>query len=266
MGLAHSSDTVFYQLALKVGLTSLTDWAKLYGFGKPTGIDLPGEVGGIVPDDQWKQAAYGIGDTMYPGEIAQAGIGQGFDAVTPMQLLNAYCALANGGNLWQPHVVASIADPTGKVTQVQPKLLNKLQASAQTLETMRLATRAVVTSRHTYNLVDLPIKVAGKTGTAEFGEIDRYGRLPYHEWFVGYVPGNPYVDDFTTTDSPLAVVAFLYGADTWGNVATEIVKYYLMLHYGLVKNLDQAKNKNFPGYVQTWTLKRTNFYGSPNRD
>ena len=79
---------------------------------------------------------------------------------------------------------------------------------------MRLATRAVVTTRHTYNLVDLPIAVAGKTGTAEFGNIDKYNRLPYHEWFVGYVPANPYVDDFTKPDSQLAVVAFVYGADT----------------------------------------------------
>jgi len=263
-GVAYSSDTFFYQLSRMLGVDSLTYWADQYGFGKPTGIDLPFEATGIVPTDAWKEQSKG--EPMYTGEIMQAGIGQGYDASSPLQLLNAYAALANGGNLWQPHVVASIKDPTGKVTQVQPKLLNKLQASAQTLETMRLATRAVVTSRHTYNLVDLPLKVAGKTGTAEFGEIDRYGRLPYHEWFVGYVPGSPYVDDFRTTDSPLAVVAFLYGADTWGNVATEIVKYYLMLHYGLVKNIDQAKNKGFPGYVETWTLKRTNFYGSPNRD
>jgi cell division protein FtsI/penicillin-binding protein 2 len=124
----------------------------------------------------------------------------------------------------------------------------------------------VTTSRHTYNLVDLPVKMAGKTGTAEFGVIDKYGRLPYHEWYVGFVPGNPYSTDFTKTDSGLAVVAFVYGADTWGNVATEIVKYYLMLHYGLVKNYYQAVATSTPGYINTWTTRRTNFYGSPNRD
>jgi cell division protein FtsI/penicillin-binding protein 2 len=159
--------------------------------------------------------------------------------------------------------VQSITDYTDNVTQVQPKLLNTLPASQQTLETMRLATRAVVTTRHTYNLVDLPIKVAGKTGTAEFGNIDKYGRLPYHEWFVGYVPGDPYNGDFTKPDSQLAVVAFIYGADTWGNVATEVVKYYLMLHYGLKGDPFSIRT---PGYIQTWTAKRTNFYGSPNRD
>ena len=272
-GVSYSSDTFFYQLARMLGIDNLTYWADQYGFGKDTGIDLPYEAGGIVPTDAWKLAQ--TGQPMFTGEIMQAGIGQGYDASTPLQLLNAYCALANGGSLWQPHVVAAVKDgATGQAAEVQPRLLNKLPASDQTLQTLRLATRAVVTSRHTYNLVDLPIKVAGKTGTAEFGEIDKYGRLPYHEWFVGYTPGDPYNGDFTKPDSQLAVVAFVYGADTWGNVATEIVKYYMMLHYDLVgspgvnpaRNLDEATRTSTPGYINLWTLKRTNFYGSPNRD
>ncbi|MGZ3335809.1 MAG: penicillin-binding protein 2 [Isosphaeraceae bacterium] len=260
-GVAYSSDTFFYQLAQMVGLDRLTFWATQYGFGAPTGIDLPFEASGIVPTNDWKLKT--TSQPMYTGEILQAGIGQGYDASTPLQLLNAYCALANGGNLWQPHVVQSTTDSAGNVTQIQSKLLNKLPASQQTLETMRLATRAVVTTRHTYNLVDLPIKVAGKTGTAEFGVIDKYGRLPYHEWFVGYVPGDPYNGDFTKPDSQLAVAAFIYGADTWGNVATEVVKYYLMMHFGLKGD---PFNIRTPGYIQTWTQRVTNFYGSPNRD
>ncbi len=260
-GVAYSSDTFFYQLAQMVGLDRLTFWATQYGFGAPTGIDLPFEASGIVPTNDWKLK--NTSQPMFTGEILQAGIGQGYDASTPLQLLNAYCALANGGNLWQPHVVQSTIDSAGNITPIQPKLLNKLPASQQTLETMRLATRAVVTTRHTYNLVDLPIKVAGKTGTAEFGVIDKYGRLPYHEWFVGYVPGDPYNGDFTKPDSQLAVVAFIYGADTWGNVATEVVKYYLMMHFGLKGDPFSIRT---PGYIQTWTQRVTNFYGSPNRD
>jgi penicillin-binding protein 2 len=265
LGVAYSSDTFFYQLSRMLGVDNLTYWASQYGFGSPTKIDLPFEATGIVPTNAWKEQ--NTGEPMYTGEIMQAGIGQGYDASTPLQLLDAYCALANGGKLYQPHVVQSITDgATGKVTQIQPTLLNTVPASAQTLQTMRLATRAVVTTRHTYNLVDLPIKVAGKTGTAEFGVIDQYGRLPYHEWFVGYTPGDPYNGDFTQPDSQLAVVSFMYGADTWGNVTTEVVKYYLMLHYGLVKTQAQATNSHTPGNVLTWTTLRTNFYGSPNRD
>ncbi|MGD0248591.1 MAG: penicillin-binding transpeptidase domain-containing protein [Candidatus Limnocylindrales bacterium] len=232
-GVAYSSDTFFYQLTRMVGLDRLTYWADQYGFGKPTGIDLPETATGIVPTNAWKRANEGF--RMYEGELMQAGIGQGYDSVTPMQLLNAYCALANGGNVWQPQIVKSITDgSTGVTTDVQPVLNNKLPASADTLETMRVAMRKVVTSRHTYGLVDLRIKVAGKTGTAEFGVPDRYNRLPYHQWFVGFTPADPYSDDFTKPDSQLAVLAFIYGANTWGNVATEVVKLYMMLHYGLI--------------------------------
>jgi penicillin-binding protein 2 len=258
-GLAHSSDTFFYQLTERVGIDRLTYWAKQYGFGAPTGVDLPNEAHGIVPDDQWKLVNQG--STMQPGDVLYAGIGQGYDAASPLQLLNAYCALINGGNLWTPHVVTSIMNPDGTVTPVAPKLIRKLPASPQVLQTMRLATRAVVTSRHTYDMVDLPIAVAGKTGTAEFGNPDRYGRLPYHEWFVGYTLGNPKNTDFRATDSQLAVVAFVYGANTWGDVATEIVKYYMWLHYGL---RGSPFNKYNPGYIYNWITRTTNFYGTAN--
>ena len=270
-GVAYSSDTFFYQLAELVGLDKLTYWADQYGFGKATGIDLPETATGIVPTNEWKLK--NKGEPMFEGELMQAGIGQGYDATTPLQLLNAYCALANGGTVYQPQVVKSITDgATGTVTNIQPVVENHLHAadgtpiSPQVLEDMRLATRAVVTSRHTYNLVDLPIKGAGKTGTAEFGVPDKYNRLPYHEWFVGYVPADPYNGDFTKPDSQLAVLAFIYGGDTWGNVATEVVKNYLMLHYNLIKRESQAFDSRTPGYIQSWVSKTTNFYGSPNRD
>ena len=122
---------------------------------------------------------------------------------------------------------------------------------------MRLATRDVVTSRHTYNLVDMPIKVAGKTGTAEFGVKDKNGNLPYSEWFVGYVPGDPYNGDFTKPDSQLAVLAFLYGADSLGNVATEVVKYYLMEHFKLQR---YPLSQTFAYRINLWAGRRTNYY------
>ncbi|HEY5435287.1 MAG TPA: penicillin-binding transpeptidase domain-containing protein, partial [Candidatus Limnocylindrales bacterium] len=261
-GLGASSDTFFYQLAQMVGLDTLTTWAQNYGFGSPTGIDLPGEATGIVPTAQW--AASTIGRALYPGELLYAGIGQGFDAVTPMQLVNAYSALANGGTLYEPHVVSAIRDAHGNVVQqIQPKVISKLPASQQTLLTMRMGTRDVVTSQHTQNLVDLPVKVAGKTGTAEFGIPNKYGVLPYHEWFVGYTPGDPYGGDFSTTDSQLAVVAFVYGADTEGNVATEIAKYYMMLHYGLKGD---PTSSSTPGHLNMWAFNTTNNYFSANNN
>jgi penicillin-binding protein 2 len=259
MGLAHSSDTFFYQLAQKVGLPALTYWADQYGFGAKTGVDLPGETTGIVPTNEWK--TFAKGEPMYDGDIVQVGIGQGFVTSTPLQLLNAYCALANGGNLWQPHLVTKITDPNGNVTEIQPNLIRKLPASAQTLQTMRDGLRAVITSRHTYTMVDLPIKVAGKTGTAEFGTQDKYGRLPYHEWFVGYTPADAFNGDPTGTTSQLAVLSFVYGADTYGDISTEIVKYFMWMHYNLKGS---PFNQKVPGYIPYWVPKRTNFYGTAN--
>ena len=187
-----------------------------------------------------------FGQRIFPGETFHAGIGQGFDTVTPIQLINAYCALANGGKLLQPQVVRRVVDGDGKtVKPFRPKLIRKLPMSSDVLTTMRLAARRVVTIRHTYNLVDLPLVVAGKSGTAEFGRRDKQGRLPFHSWFAAFVPKN---GDVRKPDSELAVLAFAYDSRTKGNVATEIVKYFLQLHYGIKKdyrNFDLVVRDNF---------------------
>jgi penicillin-binding protein 2 len=249
-GFGHSSDTFFYQVAGMLGIDRLGYWAKQFGFGAPTGIDLPGEVSGIVPTNQWKLDT--LGEPIFPGEVYQAGIGQGYDVVTPIQLINAYCALANGGKLYQPQIVRQVVAPDGTVVRpFTPKLIRKLPVSQGVLKTMREAARTVVTLRHTYNLVDMPIKIAGKSGTAEFGLRDAKGRLPFHSWFVGFVPKDPYNGDFSKPDSQLVVLAFAYDSGTIGNAATEIVKYYLQLHFGIKKD-----------YRIFDLLKRGNFYQS----
>jgi penicillin-binding protein 2 len=252
-GFGHSSDTFFYQMAARLGIERLAYWGKQYGFGARTGIDLPGEAAGLVPTNRWKQATFG--QDIFLGETLQAGIGQGYDLATPLQLLNAYAALANGGKLYQPQVVREIVGPDGTVARpFEKKLIRKIKAPAWVFTTMRQAARRVVTIRHTYNLVDLPIVVAGKTGTAEFGLRDRNGVLPYHHWFVGFVPKNAWkknnpTGDVRKADSQLAFVVFAYDSRTAGNTATEIAKYYLQLHFGIKKD-----------YRLPYLLKRANFY------
>ncbi len=242
-GFGHSSDTFFYQVAAKLGIDRLSYWAHQYGFGAKTGIDLPGEVAGIVPDNQWKMDT--LGQPIYPGEVYQAGIGQGYDAVTPIQLLDAFAALANGGNLYQPQVVRQIIGPDGQVVRdFQPQLIRKLPVDPSVLKTMREAARNVLLVRHTYNLVDLPIVIAAKTGTAEFGLRDAQGRLPFHSWFAGFVAGDAWktASDPTgmkavdATNSQLAVVVLAYDSRTVGNAATEIAKYFFQLHYGITQD------------------------------
>ena len=246
-GFGHSSDTYFYQVAGMLGADRLGYWAEQYGFGQPTGIDLPGEASGIVPTNAWKQDA--LGAPMFGGETYQAGIGQGYDVATPIQLINAYSALANGGKLYEPQLVREITAPDGSVIQpFEPKLLHQMDVPQSVLRTMREAARNVVLVRHTYNLVDLPIKVAGKSGTAEFGQRDSKGRLPYHSWFVGFVPKDPVHGSFEDTTSNLVVLAFAYDSRTVGNAATEIVKYYLQQHYGIEEDFrlpDLLERGNF---------------------
>jgi penicillin-binding protein 2 len=231
---AISSDTYFYQVAGMLGIDRLAYWADQWGFGKRTGIDLPAEAKGIIPTNAWKEATFG--QEIFPGEVYHAGIGQGYDAVTPLQLLNAYCALANGGTLYKPQIVRRVLAPDGTVVQdFQPEVLSTVGIDPEILRTMRLAAREVVTTRHSGNLVDLPLVVAGKTGTAEFGTRDGEGRLPFHSWFVAFVPNftADQAGDPAATDSELAIVAFAYDAVVKANAATEMVKYFLQEHYDL---------------------------------
>ena len=249
-GFGHSSDTYFFQVAGMLGADRLAYWARMYGFGKPTGIDLPGEVAGIVPSNQWKIDA--LGQPMFGGEVYQAGIGQGYDVVTPIQLINAFAALANGGKVYRPQIVKEVVGPDGSViTPFKPDLIRKMPVSQKTLRSMRLAARSTVTLRHTYNLVDMPVKVAGKSGTAEFGTRDAKGRLPFHSWFVGFVPKDPYKADFSKPDSELVFLAFAYDSRTKGNAGTEIAKAFLQLHFKIKKD-----------YLNRDLLRRGNFYQS----
>ncbi|CAN5790887.1 penicillin-binding protein 2 [soil metagenome] len=256
-GFGRSSDTFFFQVAGELGIDRLAYWGRQFGFGERTGVDLPGEVRGILPTNDWKMRL--MNEPIYPGEVYQAGIGQGYNSFPPIQTLNAFAALANGGRLWKPQIVRRILGPDGEVVdEIEPELIRELPVDADVLRTMRQASRRVVTIRHTWNLVDLPIVIGAKTGTAEFGVRDAKGRLPYHSWFAGFVPKDPWkkrsdpdgVEAISRTDSELAILTFAYDSRTTGNAATEIAKYFFQLHYDLDEDLRED-----------WILERDNFYG-----
>jgi penicillin-binding protein 2 len=230
---AVSSDTFFYQMAIKQGIDQLGDAAASLGFGTPTGIRLPGEADGIVASTEW--ARRNGRASLFTGELAQAGIGQNVIAVTPLQLLNAYAALANGGHLMRPMIVRGETDATGKlIKEYQPEELGELTASAADQKVMRLAARDVITSGHAYTIRDLklPGALSGKTGTAEFGDLTKNKTLPFHSWFVAYLPSKP-----GSTDADLAVLTFSYSATVPGNVSTEVVKYFLQKYFDLDQDL-----------------------------
>lgn len=229
---AKSSDTFFYQMAIALGVDRLGRWANELGFGEKSGIRLPGEAAGIVASREWARSQ-GRED-VFTGELAQAGIGQNVVAVTPLQLLNAYAALANGGRLMQPMIVRGETDGNGElVTPYEPQVIRRIAADRANLQTMRIGAREVVTSGHAYNIrdLDLPGALSGKTGTAEFGTRKR-GVLPFHSWFVAYLPSRA-----GATDADLAIVTFSYSAVVPGNVSLEVVKYFLQEWYELDQDL-----------------------------
>ncbi|MFL5777740.1 MAG: penicillin-binding transpeptidase domain-containing protein, partial [Chloroflexota bacterium] len=254
-GFGHSSDTFFFQVAGMLGIDKLAYWAREYGFGERTGIDLPGEAAGIIPSNAWKQDY--LGERITGGETYQAGIGQGYDVVTPIQLIRAYAALANGGKVMQPTLVREEIGPDGKVVKpFKPKVVRKMRVSQDVLKTMRRAARNVLLVRHTNNFVDMPIVVAAKSGTAEFGSRDSKGRLPFHSWSVAFAPKDPWKKKsdpkglyaISRTDSNLAVLVFCYDSRTKGNVATETMKYFFQLYFHLKKDYrihSLAKRGNF---------------------
>jgi penicillin-binding protein 2 len=230
---AKSSDTYFYQMAVETGIDPLADWARELGFGRLSGVRLPAEEEGIIASTEWarQQGRSGV----FTGELAQAGIGQNVIAVTPLQMLNAYAAIANGGTLMRPMVVRGETDPSGELIETYaPEVLDEIAAADATLQTMRVGAREVITSGHAYNIsdLDLPGALSGKTGTAEFGELTDEGTLPFHSWFVAYLPSVA-----GATDAELAIVSFNYSAVVPGNVSAEVVKYFLQLYYDLDEDL-----------------------------
>ena len=230
---ARSSDTYFYQMAIQTGIDPLARWAHDLGFGELSGIRLPGEEKGIIASTEWARQHGRAG--VFTGELAQAGIGQNVIAVTPLQVLNAYAAVANGGKLMRPMIVRGETNDAGELlTAYEPEILRTLAAGPATLQTMRIGAREVITSGHAYNIrdLDLPGALSGKTGTAEFGELTEEGTLPFHSWFVAYLPSAA-----GATDAELAIVSFNYSAVVPGNVSAEVVKYFLQLYYGLDQDL-----------------------------
>ena len=217
-GFAHSSDIYFYTLAggspmgpgvVGAGPVNIAKYGRMLGFGERTGIDLPGEARGIMPDPGWKLATFDEEWTI--GNTYHEAIGQGYVAVTPMQLLNAYAAVANGGTLYTPHLLKQVRDVNGNVVYTQgPVVTRKLAMNPDDLRTIREGARKVVTSNHA-PMPGAKLPIAGKTGTAEFGASsgkDSAGRnkLGFHNWFVSFLPQQ----DNTDPTAQIAMVIFTY--------------------------------------------------------
>ena len=203
-GFKNSCNIVFYDLGRRLGPDILAKYARMFGLGKKTGIGLPGERPGLVPDTAWKQQVYH--DRWYFPESMDFAIGQGFLNMTPIQLAQVYMAIANGGTIYQPSLVKGVVDPAGKVVErFQPKVTQRLALDPTALGVVRRGLSAVTDPGGTayVSFADLPVKVAGKTGTAQTSQ------GPSHGWFAGFAPAN----------DPQIVVIVLVEHGTGGSLA-----------------------------------------------
>ncbi len=202
--LEQSVNTYFYQLALDLGIERIHAYLDQFGFGHATGIDLPGESRGLNPSPQWKQRRYG--EPWYPGETVIAGIGQGFNVVTPLQLANALAALANGGARMAPRLLYARKPPgTERARRSEAPTAQQIAVrDPRNWSEIREGMRRVVSGpQGTARVIglDARFEIAGKTGTAqvyalaedeEYDEAEVAEHLRHHALFIAYAPaGDP---------------------------------------------------------------------------
>ena len=181
--MAHSDNVYFYEMGNRLGIDRLEKYARMFGLGKTTGIDLPYEASGLVANRKYKELNFEDGE-WYLSETFDAAIGQGFNLVTPLQAAMLMGEIAADGKRFRPHLVRRIVGPDGStVKEFKPELLSTLDVSPSVLKLVQDGLHDVTkygTARSAFQ--GFPIDIAGKTGTAE----NSHGRD--HGWFVAYGP------------------------------------------------------------------------------
>ena len=182
--LAHSDNVYFYEMGNRLGIDTLGHYAKMFGLGEPTGIDLPYESPGLVASREYKMKVYE--EEWYLSETFDAAIGQGFNLVTPLQAAMVMGEIAANGQRFKPHLVKKIVTQNGDVVKdIQPELLSKLDVNPSIIQLVQSSLHDVTKyGTAARNFAGFPYDIAGKTGTAENSQ----GRD--HGWFVGYAPFN----------------------------------------------------------------------------
>ncbi|GMR14786.1 MAG: penicillin-binding protein 2 [Gammaproteobacteria bacterium] len=198
--LEQSVNTYFYQLAMDLGIDRIHDYLAQFGFGSATGIDVPGESKGLLPSREWKRKIQD--EPWYPGETVIAGIGQGFNLVTPLQLANAVATLVNGGNRYAPRLLYATKQAGDERSQRvrAPLVLQVSKKDPQNWQVVLEGMDRVVNGRRgtaRVIAVDSRYRVAGKTGTAQvyqLGTAEKYEAsevaqdLRDHALFVAFAP------------------------------------------------------------------------------
>lgn len=194
-----------YEQTAGLGVDRIKEYLQNFGLGQKTGIDLPYEEAGLIPDEEWKIGQGG--EKWYLGDTYHLSIGQGDILVTPLQMAAAISAIANGGIFYQPRLVDKSVDAV---------IVKDNFIQSENIATVQKGMRQAVITGSAAALGSLPVEVAGKTGTAQFGTEGKT-----HSWFVGYAP----------YDNPQIVIAIVIEGGGEGHkaavpVAKEVLEWY----------------------------------------
>lgn len=233
--LVYSCNIYYYQLANDLGINALADFMRPFGFGQRSGIDIPGEAVGVLPTPEWKRTRFSRREqqSWFGGETLSVGIGQGYNAYTPLQVANALAGLVNNGVIYQPHLVRNVVDSvTGErypvVTAPKERVALDPQhvsaVKAAMLDVTRMGTAAKV-------FAGAPYESGGKTGTAQVfslrGQKYEEGRvaerLRDHSWYVAFAPA----------DKPRIALAVLvenggFGSQSAAPIARQVLDYFML--------------------------------------
>ncbi len=227
-----SSDTYYYMLANDLGIDNISNFMRRFGFGSRTGIDISGESAGILPSQEWKMRRFK--QKWYAGETISIGIGQGYNAYTPLQLAQAVATIANDGVMHQPHIVDYIENITTrnrtKIEAQPPRTLGIKSEHLQVVKNAMIGVNKEGTGARAF--ANAQYVSAGKTGTAQVIAIkqgEKYvesrvaERHRDHALFVVYAPA----------DNPQIALAVIvenagFGARAAAPIARQVLDYYLL--------------------------------------
>ncbi len=216
----QSVNTYYYVFSQKAGVEKIVKYAKEFGIGSKTGIDIPGELAGTLPSPEWKKKRFKKKQDQrwLPGDLINMSIGQGYVLATPIQIASAYQAIANNGVQLKPTVVDRFVTYSGKVENNAPKVVRKLNVSSKNLKLMQNALRLPVSG---YGGTAKLLRIGGYPVSAKTGTAQNTGFVDNHSWIAGYFP----------SDNPQIVFVSIvegggYGGVTSGNMALKFILKY----------------------------------------
>ena len=216
----QSVNTYYYVFSQKAGVEKIVKYAKEFGIGSKTGIDIPGELAGTLPSPEWKKKRFKKKQDQrwLPGDLINMSIGQGYVLATPIQIASAYQAIANNGVQLKPTVVDRFVTYSGKVENNAPKVVRKLNVSSKNLKLMQNALRLPVSG---YGGTVKLLRIGGYPVSAKTGTAQNTGFGDNHSWIAGYFP----------SDNPQIVFLSIvegggYGGVSSGNMALKFILKY----------------------------------------